>query len=445
MTNFTFAIYHYSMTLNKLLKTLLTLFFTAALLFSCKSKTQDNKDQASTEKPEEKPSAEYNYADIAKYATHINNLFAADDNLTGFWWDCSDIVIRKNLTAHQEVIDGIMNCYEGRPTYHKQGDSYIEESAQTAVKNMKTGWNMGNTLDSNSYAAKWDEQNNQWYDNWASSNAEEKGWMVKWNKGLITWETGWGQPKTTNEIIAYVKSLGFDSVRMPVTWGEHIEEDGTIDPAWMARVKECVDYVIANDMYCIINLHHDGGASGWIKACESSWNQYQNRFAKIWTQIATEFKDYDERLIFESMNEVLNEKANWNPNASEATSANVYINKWNQLFVDSVRATGGNNSTRNLVVLTYAGSGDAVLLGNGFALPKDSVQNHLIIEVHNYSPHGFTWSDATWTVMTAVWKEKTHGAVLDREIGLLSAKAQEFGGPIIIGEYAAFPKKYSDF
>ena len=430
------------MTLNKTLKTILITFLFAGLLFSCKSKTPENNENPSRNN---NASSEYNYPEIAKYATHINNLFAADDNLIGFWWDCSDIVVRKELTAHQEVIDGIMNCYENWPTYHKQGDGYIEESAFTAVKNMKTGWNMGNTLDSNSYVAIWDSQKNQWYDNWASTKEDEKGWMVKWNKGLITWETGWGQPKTSNEIIALVKSLGFDSVRMPVTWGEHISADGTIDPEWMSRVKECVDYVIANDMYCIINLHHDGGASGWIKACESSWNQYNERFGNIWTQIATEFKDYDERLIFESMNEVLNEKANWNPNASESKAANVYINKWNQLFVDSVRATGGNNQTRNLVVMTYAGSGDANVLANDFALPADSVKDHLIIEVHNYSPHGFTWSDATWTVMTAVWNEKSHGSVLDREIGLLSQKAKEFNAPIIIGEYAAFPKKYSDF
>ncbi len=430
------------MTQNKTSKTILIILFLVGLLFSCKSKTPENNENPSTNN---NASSEYNYPEIAKYATHINNLFAADDNLIGFWWDCSDIVVRKELTAHQEVIDGIMNCYENWPTYHKQGDGYIEESAFTAVKNMKTGWNLGNTLDSNSYVAIWDSQKNQWYDNWASTKEDEKGWMVKWNKGLITWETGWGQPKTSNEIIALVKNLGFDSVRMPVTWGEHISADGTIDPEWMARVKECVDYVIANDMYCIINLHHDGGASGWIKACESSWNQYKERFGNIWTQIATEFKDYDERLIFESMNEVLNEKANWNPNASESKAANVYINKWNQLFVDSVRATGGNNQTRNLVVMTYAGAGDANVLANDFALPTDSVKDHLIIEVHNYSPHGFTWSDATWTVMTAIWNEKSHGSVLDREIGLLSQKAKEFNAPIIIGEYAAFPKKYSDF
>ncbi|MBO4858180.1 MAG: glycoside hydrolase family 5 protein [Treponema sp.] len=401
--------------------------------FSCTSSSQNT------------PSDEYNYAEIAKYATFINNLFASDDNLAGFWWDCSDIVFRKELKAQPNVIQGIMKSYEGKPTYHKQGEAYIEESAQTAVKNMKTGWNLGNTLDSTSYKAIWDKENNKWYDNWASSDDEEKGWMVKWNSGIITWETGWQQPKTTNEIIALVKSLGFDAVRMPITWGEHIQADGTIDAEWLARVKECVDYVIANDMYCIINLHHDGGADGWIKACESSWKQYQGRFGNIWTQLANTFKDYDERLIFESMNEVLDENSTWNPNATVAKNANVYINKWNQLFVDSVRATGGNNATRNLIVMTYSGDGGATVFDNGFKLPTDTAQNHLIIEVHNYSPHAFTWSNATWTKMTAIWDEKTHGSVLKNEIGLLSKKAKEYGAPIIVGEYAAFPKKYSAY
>ena len=162
MTNPQLTIYHCSMTQNKTLKTILITFLFVGLLFSCKSKTPENKNQTSADNAEAKPSSEYNYPEIAKYATHINNLFAADDNLIGFWWDCSDIVIRKELTAHQEVIDGIMNCYENWPTYHKQGNGYIEESAFTAVKNMKTGWNMGNTLDSNSYVAIWDSENNQW-------------------------------------------------------------------------------------------------------------------------------------------------------------------------------------------------------------------------------------------------------------------------------------------
>ena len=387
---------------------------------------------------------EYNYEEVAKYAECINNCFAADDNLTGFWWDCSDIVIRKNLSAHQEVIDGIMKSYEGRAQYHKAEKGYKEESAQTAVKNMKTGWNLGNTLDSTSYQALWDKTHNKWYDNWASSKEDEKGWMVRWNDGIITWETGWGQPKTSNEIIALVKSLGFDAVRMPVTWGEHIDDEGNIDPVWLSRVKECLDYVIENDMYCIINIHHDGGASGWIKACDSSWEQYKDRFQNIWTQLAETFKDYDERLIFESMNEVLDEKATWSPSLDVAKKANVYINKWNQLFVDSVRATGGNNSTRNLIVMTYAGEGSSNSFSN-FALPEDSTENHLIIEVHNYNPQGFTWSDATWTKMTAIWNETVHGRIIKDDMAFLSEKAKEYNAPIIIGEYAAFPKKYADF
>ena len=415
------------------------------VIFSCNSSDAEQKQENEmSDSTGIKSDEEYNFEEIAKYAAYINNIFAADDNLTGFWWDCSDIVLRKELSAHQNVIDGIMKSYEGKENYPKKNSGYTEEAAKTAVKNMQRGWNLGNTLDANSYKAIWDEAQGRWYDNWASSNEEEKGWMVKWNEGIITWETGWGQPKTSNEIIALVKKLGFDAVRMPVTWGEHIDDNGKIDSVWLARVKECVDYVMKNDMYCIINLHHDGGSNGWIKACKSSWEQYNHRFENIWSQIAETFKDYDERLLFESMNEVLDENATWNPSKDVAEKANVYINKWNQLFVDSVRKTGANNASRNLVVMTYAGDGGTNAF-SGFVLPSDSAENHLIIEVHNYSPHSFTWSDATWTKMTAIWNEETHGKVLNKEIGVISQKAIEYGVPIIIGEYAAFPKKYKDF
>ena len=419
--------------------TILIICLFTGLSIACKT---SKSNEASQNKEEAKPV--YNYEEIAKYANYLNNIYAADDNLTGFWWDCSDIVIRKTLSYHEDVIDGIMKSYERRESYHKKEAGYKEESAQTAVKNMKTGWNLGNTLDSTSYQALWDQTENKWYDNWASSKEDEKGWIVKWNEGIITWETGWGQPKTSNEIIALVKSLGFDAVRMPVTWGEHIDTDGNIDSVWLARVKECVDYVLANDMYCILNLHHDGGSNGWIKACESSWEQYKNRFQNIWTQIAETFRDYDERLIFESMNEVLDEKGTWAPSLEVAKKANVYINKWNQLFVDSVRASGGNNASRNLVVMTYAGEG-SINSFTDFKLPDDTCKNHLILEVHNYSPQAFTWSDATWTKMTAIWNEKNHGKTLDSEMGFFSKKASEYGVPIIIGEYAAFPKKYEEF
>ena len=419
--------------------------FFMTVIFSCNSSVaEQNQENRTYDSADIESDEEYNFEEIAKYATYINNIFAADDNLTGFWWDCSDIVLRKELSAHQNVIDGIMKSYDGKENYHKKNSGYTEEAAQTAVQNMQRGWNLGNTLDANSYKAIWDDSQGKWYDNWASSNEEEKGWMVKWNEGIITWETGWGQPKTSNEIIALVKKLGFDAVRMPVTWGEHIDDSGNIDSVWLARVKECVNYVLANDMYCIINLHHDGGSDGWIKACESSWDQYNKRFENIWSQIAETFKDYDERLIFESMNEVLDEKATWNPSKDVAEKANIYINKWNQLFVDSIRASGGNNASRNLVVMTYAGDGSSNAF-SGFKLPSDSAENHLIIEVHNYSPHSFTSSDATWTQMTAIWNEEIHGKVLDDEIGMLSQKALEYGVPVIIGEYAAFPKKYADF
>ena len=427
--------YYVIMKTNRFFNLFLSGFITILLLISCGSGGTSDNNQSNSE---------YNYPEIAKYAEYINSIYAADDNLTGFWWDCSDIVIRKELYAHEDVIEGIMKCYEGRPTYHKQGEGYVEESAHTAVKNMKTGWNLGNTLDTHSYKALWDKSKNQWYDNF--SNQNDMGWMLKYNVSLEEWEAQWKEPKTTNAMIKLVKDLGFDAVRMPVTWAEHLDKNNNIDSKWMARVKETADYIIANDMYCIVNIHHDGGADGWIKACDTSWNQYQNRFEKIWTQIAEAFKDYDERVIFESMNEVLNEKSAWAPYGNDLTVANTYINKWNKSFVSAVRATGGNNATRNLIVMTYAGASGSQFFNQGFELPDNTDKEHLIIEVHTYSPQAFTWQKEDWIQNpTAYWSDSVHGKVLDSEIGILSQMAEKYGVPIIIGEYAAFPKKYSEF
>ena len=118
----------------------------------------------------------------------------------------------------------------------------------------------------------------------------------------------------------------------------------------MKRVHEVVDYVIDEGLYCIINTHHDG----WVCATERMYNKFSPRFESLWTQIATEFSDYDERLVFASMNEVIDEEDKWN---AQPKSTFEYINKWNQLFVDTVRATGGNNAKRNLIVSPRGCSG----------------------------------------------------------------------------------------
>ena len=274
------------------------------------------------------------------------------------------------------------------------------ETAASAVANMRVGWNLGNTLDSNS-----GDVSNMWIEKWTSRTPSD-------------YETAWGQPVAKYELMKMFKEAGFNAVRVPVTWYPHMEAkfllNGTtwdmanddigteIQTAWMKRVHEVVDYVISQGMYCILNVHHDTGASNtaWLVASEADYAKQKERFEAVWKQIAEEFKDYDEHLLFEGYNEMLDPYDSWsfasfgtssNYNASVATSAYNAINSYAQSFVDAVRSTGGNNAQRNLVVSTYgacSGSGtwnshlqDPLKL---MKLPTDSVSNHLIFEVHTY-------------------------------------------------------------
>ena len=399
------------------------------LLIGCASDTSKKNEKSDPSKKDE-PKTGWNDAEVAKYATFIHGLMRKEE-YTGFWWDCNDLIDRKNLTCRQEIVDAIMAQYpEEEYAYSKTTVGFVEEDARTAVHNMKTGWNLGNTLDATSY-------------DWKKEETGEVGWIVQWGEkdssGKVTtkaFETAWGMPVTTQEMIHYVKECGFNAVRVPITWAEHLDENNNVDPAWMARVHQVVDYVINEGMYCIINTHHDG----WVCATERMYEKYNERFAKVWTQIANEFADYDERLIFASMNEVTDENDSWSP----PSSVFKMINKWNQLFIDTVRGTGGNNAKRNLVISPRGCSGsdrDMQMLDE----VKDSAENHLIVEVHNYTPQGFCFNDATWTTMTAVWTPWEHEYNLRQDFDMYRRWASRLNLPVIIGEYAAFPKKYEDY
>ena len=282
------------------------------------------------------------------------------------------------------------------------------ETATSAVSNMRVGWNLGNTLDSNS-----GDVNNMWIEAWT-------------DRMPSAYETAWGQPVTTPELIEMFKLAGFNAVRVPVTWYPHMEATfnsvmwdnakqglttwdtasdpiGTkIQPEWMKRVHEVVDYVISQNMYCILNVHHDtgDGSTAWLRADEDVYAQQKDRFEAIWTQIAEEFRDYDEHLLFEGYNEMLDSYGSWcfasfatssNYNASVAKSAYNAINSYAQSFVNAVRATGGNNAQRNLIVSTYgACSGSGTWNSHlkdpltQMKLPIDNASDHLIFEVHTY-------------------------------------------------------------
>lgn len=386
--------------------------------------------------PGEAESDTWNEADMAAYATCVNTL-AVEYGVPVLLWDCSVHVNRKELTVnHPAYVEAIMGCYPSEQRMGNGGDNAVfeEETAFAAAANFGPGWNLGNTLDATSY-------------NRNDAMAGKQGWIVQWGKkdaqGQLlpeAWETAWGQPITTEAIADYVLSLGFTTVRIPVTWAEHINENDQIDPRWLIRVREVVDLFHSRGAYVIVNLHHDGGADGWIKASEASYSAYAGRFEAVWTQIAEAFAAYDERLLFEGVNEMLDERNNWNAPTPDAAR---WVNAWNALFVETVRATGGNNAKRNLLLMTYSG-GSAEGNFASFDLPEENPE-HLLITVHNYDPQAFTWTTATWTKMTARWNEAVHPGVLRRSFEICRKYSEHFGVPVVLGEYNADPKKYADY
>lgn len=285
------------------------------------------------------------------------------------------------------------------------------ETAETMTANINAGWNLGNALDS--------------YGEWIGLYTDGKP---------ENYETAWGNPVTSSELITAVKNAGFNAIRVPVTWAEHIDSDGSIDEEWLNRVQEVVDYVVSQDLYCVLNVHHDAGADGWLEASDDCFKSSSKKFAGLWNNIAVRFKDYGDKLIFESFNEILDSKNSWD--SARESDAYKAVNDFNQLFVDTVRATGGNNAQRNLMVQVYSGSCSENALAD-FVLPKDITENHLIIHMHNYDPQGFTSADATWTTLTDTWGSDAEKQYFDQMFTRLEKFSKEQGAPLVIGEFGA--------
>ncbi len=271
------------------------------------------------------------------------------------------------------------------------------ETAKDAVTNMGVGWNLGNTLDANDASKTW------------TTTAEH--------------ETCWGQPVTKPELMKMMKEAGFGSIRVPVTWYQEMDANGKVNDAWMKRVKEVVDYVIDNGMYCILNVHHDTGADSdpyksWLKASSNSYKANKDKYEYLWKQIAETFKDYDQHLLFEAYNEMLDEKNTWNEPVDK-TDGYKAINDYAKSFVTTVRNTGGNNKNRNLVVNTYSASSTAEAMKN-LDLPEET--GHIIFQLHSY-PNWQSESNAKKEIDNLISNIKTN--LLKR-------------APVIVGEYATF-------
>lgn len=285
-------------------------------------------------------------------------------------------------------------------------DRYGFQLATTALAQMGNGLNIGNTLDANG--------------DWITSSAPKD------------YETSWGNPQIAQRLIDTYKSAGIKVLRLPVTWRQHIDENGNVDAAWMARVKEVVNYIIDDGMYCILNVHHDCGDSddAWLRAYqdEAKLAQTENKFKGLWTNIANEFKDYGDKLLFEGYNEMLDDNRSWTSTDAEGYAA---LNRLAQVFVTTVRATGGNNARRNLIVNTYSADAHEKSLA-AFVLPTDEVENHLIVEVHNYTPYEFVCLENAEPAKA--WND-FYAAELDVSFDLINKYLVSKGIPTIIGEF----------
>lgn len=289
-------------------------------------------------------------------------------------------------------------------------------SAMQTVKDMKTGWNLGNTMDAI-----------------ASSS--------------LTSENSWGQPKTTKAMIDNLAASGIKTIRIPTSWNNHIiDEKYTIDPLWMARVKEIVDWAIAADMYVILNAHHDNwDRPSAMPACKGYYPNPENLdeslryLTNVWSQIALAFNNgYDEHLIFETMNEPRLRGTDtewWNDKNSQAYfDAADSLNKENQAVVDTIRKSGGNNQKRYIMVPGLRAAIDSVIAPE-FKLPEDDEPGKLIISVHMYDPYDFAMNGEGTTKFT-----KQHKSSLVLSFKSLNTYFILKGVPVVIGEYGATNK-----
>ena len=268
-------------------------------------------------------------------------------------------------------------------------------------------------------------------------------------------ETSWQETPTTQALIDYVRSQGFRSVRIPCSWDIHCDSRGVIDCEWMARVRQIVDYCIRDGLYVVLNDHWDGG---WIEVqgYSQSVDEFQPvdealitakiaRLKDLWTQIAFEFKDYDDHLLFAGMNEPFQQYNLFHDRHQELTPI---LLRYNQAFVDAVRATGGRNVTRTLVVqgpsTSISSTTDPAI---GFRMPSDPAgAGRLMVEVHYYEPWDFCgveengkrfWGaerHVSGSEYNCTWGEPGHP---QQQFSRMKAKFFDQGYPAIIGEYGA--------
>lgn len=309
----------------------------------------------------------------------------------------------------------------------KDTTSFEDLNQSQIVEAMGPGWNLGNQLES------------------VTDNVPE--------------ETNWGNPVITEKLIQSVKAAGFKSIRIPVSYFAKIDDDKdyTIDSKWLDRVQEVVDYCIKNDLYAVINIHGDGYNTidgSWLLCNGKNQTEIKKKYKKVWKQIAERFKNYDKHLLFESMNEEFD--------GSYSESNKEYyqnINDYNQIFVDTVRKTGDNNTKRWLIIPGWNTNIDYTTGDYGFKLPTDQYRDksidkeeqRIMISVHYYSPWDFCggencvitqWgNEADDPSKTSTTCDETY---MKNQLNLMKTTFADKGYPVFIGEYGSIDKTSYD-
>lgn len=309
----------------------------------------------------------------------------------------------------------------------KDTTSFEDLNQSQIVEAMGPGWNLGNQLES------------------VTDNVPE--------------ETDWGNPVITEKLIQSVKAAGFKSIRIPVSYFAKIDDDKdyTIDSKWLDRVQEVVDYCIKNDLYAVINIHGDGYNTidgGWLLCNGKNQTEIKKKYKKVWKQIAERFKNYDEHLLFESMNEEFDGSYS-EPNKEYYQN----INDYNQIFVDTVRKTGDNNTKRWLIIPGWNTNIDYTAGDYGFKLPTDQYRDksidkeeqRIMISVHYYSPWDFCggencvitqWgNEADDPSKTSTTCDETY---MKNQLNLMKTTFADKGYPVFIGEYGSIDKTSYD-
>lgn len=291
-----------------------------------------------------------------------------------------------------------------------------DNDAMALMRDMKCGWNLGNTFDA------------------------FPGGDYSYREGTDM-ETSWVGTKTRKKLIEAIHEAGFNTIRIPVSWHNHVDAEGKINREWMDRVKQVAGFGLELGMYVIVNVHHDNDKH-YFYPDEEHYEQSAAYLTSVWSQMAEEFAEYDEHLILESLNEPrLTGTAyewNWSANNAKCREAMDCINRLNQLFVDTVRATGGHNATRYLAVPAYDASPWYACVSQ-FSLPEDPA-GRIIVEAHAYTPYDFALNLKSPDKTFDLEKSGNKKSEISRFLNALYERFVANGVPVMMDEFGALEK-----